>query len=102
VTLNVGAGSGMSAEPDSISIAPGGVTNSMLADNAVTTTKIADGQIGESDLASGAVTKSKLSAAGGFNGQMLGTDGASLVWQTASALTLPMGAPHRVLPLVSP
>jgi len=91
VTLNVGAGSGMSAEPDSISIAPGGVTNSMLADNAVTTTKIADGQIGESDLASGAVTKSKLSAAGGFNGQMLGTDGASLVWQTASALTLPYG-----------
>jgi len=86
VTLNVGAGSGISAEPDSISIAPGGVTNSMLADNAVTSVKIADNQIGESDLASGAVTKSKLSPSGGSSGQVLGTDGTNLTWQSLDSI----------------
>ncbi len=33
----------------------------------------------------GAVTKGKLSAAGGTSGQVLGTDGTSLVWQNSSA-----------------
>ena len=36
-------------------------------------------------LADGAVTKGKLSAAGGSNGQVLGTDGAALQWQTPAA-----------------
>ncbi len=36
-------------------------------------------------LASGAVNKGKLSATGGSDGQVLGTDGTSLVWKTVSS-----------------
>ncbi len=41
------------------------------------------------DLADGGVTKSKIAASGGSNGQVLGTDGTSLVWQDAGAFVLP-------------
>ena len=57
--------------------------------SSITSAMIADGQVGINDLANGSVTKSKLSAAGGSSGQVLGTDGSALVWQTASGLTLP-------------
>jgi len=44
------------------------------------------GCVGSSDLLDGAVTKGKLSATGGgTSGQVLGTDGANLTWQSASA-----------------
>jgi hypothetical protein len=57
--------------------------NPTLAANAVGTPQLADL----------AVTKGKLAAPGGSNGQVLGTDGISLVWQTASGgLTLPFDA----------
>jgi hypothetical protein len=93
-----------------LAIAAGGVSTAMLADNAVTTTKIADGTVAagdvafnyaaatakggaasdvactgcvaETDIANNAVTKAKLAPAGGAAGQMLGTDGVTLAWQT--------------------
>jgi hypothetical protein len=76
-------------------IADGAVTVAKLANNAVATAKIADGavtgikiadeSIGLTHLRSNAVTKAKLSAAGaGTAGQVLGTDGTHLVWQSPS------------------
>ncbi|HPC84379.1 MAG TPA: hypothetical protein P5234_13680, partial [Thermoanaerobaculaceae bacterium] len=51
---------------------------------------VATGGITSELLAAGAVTKNKLAAAGGASGQVLGTDGSSLVWQSASGgLVLP-------------
>jgi hypothetical protein len=94
VTVNTSAGggsiTGVTAGPGltgggtsgnvTVGVVNGGITNGMLADNAVTTPKIADG----------AVIKGKLAASGGSAGQVLGTDGASLVWQTpGGGLTLP-------------
>ena len=40
-------------------------------------------------IATGGVGKTKLAASGGTNGQVLGTDGTNLLWQTAAGLTLP-------------
>ncbi|MBU3935820.1 carbohydrate binding domain-containing protein, partial [Patescibacteria group bacterium] len=51
VTLNVGAGTGISVAADTVGIATGGVT----------TTQILDGTIAAADLAVGAVTKTRLS-----------------------------------------
>ncbi len=63
VTLNVGAGAGISVTPDGIALADAGVT------------------------------KAKLAASGGLAGQVLAFDGSNLVWQTPSGggggLTLP-------------
>jgi hypothetical protein len=73
VTLDVGAGAGISVTADQVSIADLGVTTAKLAPNAVTAAKIADG----------AVSKNNLAAAGGTSGQVLGTDGPNLVWQAA-------------------
>ncbi len=54
VTLNVGAGAGISVTPDGVALADAGVT------------------------------KSKLAASGGLAGQVLAFDGSNLVWQTPS------------------
>jgi hypothetical protein len=57
---------GLTAAPNpitgsgTISVAPGGITNAMIQDNAVTTTKIQDGAVANGDLADGAVTSAKL------------------------------------------
>ena len=63
VTLNVGAGEGLSVSPDGVALANGGVT------------------------------KAKLAASGGTSGQVLATDGSNLLWQTpaggSGGLTLP-------------
>jgi hypothetical protein len=85
VILNVGTGAGIAVTDNAVSIADGGVTTAKLADNAVNSAKIADGQVGTSDLANGAVTKPKLSASGGTSGQVLGTDGTNVVWQSAAS-----------------
>ncbi|MGV8038738.1 MAG: pre-peptidase C-terminal domain-containing protein [Thermoanaerobaculaceae bacterium] len=51
---------------------------------------VATGGISSELLAGGAVTKAKLAATGGTNGQVLGTDGSNLVWQSPSGgLSLP-------------
>lgn len=51
---------------------------------------VATGGISSELLAGGAVTKAKLAANGGTSGQVLGTDGSNLVWQSSSGgLTLP-------------
>ncbi len=68
VTLNVGAGDGISVAADAVSLADGGVTAAKLAD--------------------GAVAKAKVAAAGGTTGQVLATDGTALAWQT-DGLSLP-------------
>jgi hypothetical protein len=54
VTLNVGAGEGLSISPDGVALANAGVT------------------------------KAKLSAGGGTSGQVLATDGTNLVWENPS------------------
>ena len=75
-------------------IAGNAVTTAQIADSSVGSAKIIDGSIGPQDLANGSITKAKLSATGGTSGQVLGTDGSSLAWQTVSGggggtLTLP-------------
>ena len=79
VTLNVGAGDGISVLADSVGIANGGVTSSKLADGGVTGAKIADG----------GVSQGKLEAPGGAAGQFLSSDGVQLMWADASGLVLP-------------
>ncbi len=46
---------------------------------------VATGGIATNHIAGGAVTKPNLSASGGTSGQVLGTDGTNLVWQTPAA-----------------
>ena len=57
---------------------------------AVTSTLDCTGCVVENDIAGGAVTKNKLSTTGsGTSGQILGTDGTNLAWQSSPGLTLP-------------
>ncbi|MFI5165273.1 MAG: tail fiber domain-containing protein [Thermoanaerobaculales bacterium] len=79
-------GDGTGGNP--LGIANGGVGATQLANGAVGTTQLADSAVATNELANGAVTKAKLAPAGGTAGQVLGTDGTNLTWQT-DGLTLP-------------
>lgn len=63
ITLNIGAGPGISVWADKIAIATGAVSSSMLAAGAVTSGKIAAGAVDNTHLANGAVTFSKIGTA---------------------------------------
>lgn len=82
VTAGAGLSGGGTSGNVTLSVASGGITGAMIQ----------DGAVGTADLANSAVTKAKLAAGGGTNGQVLGTDGSSLVWQTVGSgggLSLP-------------
>ena len=91
VTLDVGAGAGIAVDANAISIATGGVTTAMLADNSVTSAKIGDGQVGTNDLANASVTTAKISGGGASSGQVLKYNGTSVTWgsDAVGGLTLP-------------
>jgi hypothetical protein len=85
------SGNGTGGSP--LAIANGGVGATQLADGAVTESKLGSASVTDSRLAAGAVSKAKLAATGGTSGQVLGTDGAALVWQTPTGgLSLPYDA----------
>lgn len=64
ITLEVGAGAGISVTADTVAIAAGGVSAEMLATNAVTNTKLAANAVGTVKIAAGAVTAAKINPAG--------------------------------------
>ncbi|MGV8041314.1 MAG: hypothetical protein AB2L07_15030 [Thermoanaerobaculaceae bacterium] len=74
VTVNVGAGEGITVASDTVGIAANGVTTAKIADGAVTNAKIA----------SGAVTAAKVGTSGGSNGQVLTVTAGGAAWQTVS------------------
>jgi hypothetical protein len=99
VTLDIGAGAGISVAADQVAIAAGGVTEAMLGNGSVTTYKIANNSVTNTKLTlnsvvtgnivSGSIIKEKLSAPGGTSGQVLGTTGTNLVWVEPAGVTLP-------------
>lgn len=62
VTLDVGAGVGLTADGDTVSLADGGVGTAKLAALAVGTSKLADGAVTSAKLGDAAVTSAKLAA----------------------------------------
>lgn len=62
-----------------ISISPGGINNTLLANDAVTTTKILDGSITGADIANTTITANKLAQSGATNNQILQWNGTNWV-----------------------
>ncbi len=90
-----GSGTGLATVSHDATLAGDGTTASPLglATNAVTTGKITDASVTAPKLAGAAVTQPKLSIGGVLaNGKVVGTDGANLVWMSATGLTLPQKA----------
>ena len=113
VTAGTGLTGGGTSGAVTVGIAALGVTNGLLAADAVTSAKISNGTVAADDvafnfagsaskggaatdvsctgcveskaIATGDVLKGHLSAAGGTNGQVLGTDGSALLWATPPA-----------------
>jgi trimeric autotransporter adhesin len=83
---NIVTGAGLTGGPISttgtIAIAPGGVDNTLLADNAVTSIKIADATITGADIANTTITSDKLAQSAATPGQVLKWDGTN--WLPAS------------------
>lgn len=62
-----------------ISISPGGINNTLLANDAVTTTKIQDGTITGADIANVTITANKLAQSGATTNQILQWNGTNWV-----------------------
>ncbi len=98
---------GVAAGDANLAIAAGGVSSSMLADNAVSSAKIINGTIAGDDVAfnyagstskggaaadvacTGCVAATELSASGSSSGQVLTSNGSAVVWGSGEGLTLP-------------
>ncbi len=99
VTLNVGAGDGISVGGDSVGIANGGVTSAKIADGTVAAADVAFTYAGSSskggaatDLAcAGCVAAGEVSGSGAASGQVLKFNGSSVTWaaDAVGGLTLP-------------
>lgn len=74
VTAGSGLTGGSITTTGTISVANGGITDSMLAANSVDSSKIVDGS----------VTAAKISGSGATNGQVLKFNGTSVLWSTDS------------------
>ena len=68
----------------SADIADGTIVSVDLADNAVTSAKIVDATVATADLANSAVTPGKMSASGSSSGQVLTSNGSSVIWGSTS------------------
>jgi hypothetical protein len=97
VTLDVGAGSGITVAADTVGIATGGVTSAMiadgtiatddLADSSITSAKIADGTIGSADINDAQVQARVSSCGAGEAIQTVAANGAVTCQQVTTTKT---------------